>query len=108
MQHPDTTLRLVATISRTTRIEKQLPIAFLIVWDMAMPEDNHTGVEKFLACHTCARGRITENMHNADSATANDDLAFNGQDQHHFLPLNIALHSHHRRNRLQLIDDSQN
>ena len=46
-EHANTTLRLTTAVIGTTGIEDELAIVLLIVGNMAVPEDDDTGIGKF-------------------------------------------------------------
>src|SRR5579875_1181031 len=79
MQETDAAGGLTAAVVGAARIEEQLTIIFLVIGYMGMPKDHHTRMRKFPSCHLCMGRSIAQDMHNADAAAANYDLAFNGQ-----------------------------
>lgn len=68
--------------------------------DMTVAEDDTAGIGKFLACHMGTITRIAQDMHNADSAMPNHNLALYWQLLYYLFLLDIALHSYHGRNGL--------
>jgi hypothetical protein len=108
VQHPDTTFWLAPTVSSAPRVEQQQPIVLVIPGDMTVPEHYTARVGKLLACHALTMMCIAQDMHDTDSAMPNHNLALNRQLLYYLVPLDIALHGYHRRNRLQFCNDPQN
>jgi hypothetical protein len=72
---------------------------------VAVTKDDNASIRKFLAGHTGTITCIAQDMHYTDSAMPNHNLALNRQLLYYLVPLDIALHSHHGRNRLQFCND---
>src|SRR5258708_9041680 len=107
IQHPDTTFWLAAPVSSAPRVEQQQPLVLLVPGDMTVAEDDTAGIGKFLAGHTLTITCIAQDMHDTDSSISNHNFTLNRQLLYYLVPLDIALHSHHGRNRLQFCNDPQ-
>src|SRR5260370_34885573 len=68
---------------------------------MTVPKDHAASTWKLLACHALTGTRIAQDMYNADSTVPNHNLAFDRQRSNYLFLLDIPLHSHHGRYRLQ-------
>ena len=68
--------------------------------DMTVPEHYTASIGKLPTCHALTMMCIAQDMHNADSAMPNHNLALNRQLLYYLVPLDIALHSHHGRDGL--------
>ncbi len=107
VQYTDTALWLAPTVGSASRVEQQQPVVLVVPGDMTVPEHYTARVGKLLAGHTGTITRIAQDMHYTDSAMPNHNLALHRQLLYYFVPLDIALHSHHGRNRLQFCNDPQ-
>src|SRR5690348_15757782 len=70
-----------------------------------MPEHYDTRRGKLLPRHTRAIMRLAQDMHNPNATMPHYDFAFDRQFQPYLFVLNVALHSHHRRNGLQFVEN---
>src|SRR5258708_16067203 len=68
---------------------------------MTVPKDHAASIWKLLARHALTGMRIAQDMYNADPTVSNHNLAFDRQRSNYLFLLDIALHSHHGRYRLQ-------
>ena len=73
--------------------------------DMTVPEHYTASIGKLPACHALTMMCIAQDMHYTDSAMPNHNFALHRQLLYYLVPLDIALHSHHGRNRLQFCND---
>ena len=76
MQHPNTAPWLPTPISRTPRVEEQLPVVFLVVGCVGMSVDDDASMGKFLASYTGTSGAMTQDMDDANSAMPNQNFPF--------------------------------
>ena len=78
-----------------------------IIGDMAMPKYHDMGIWKFAASGASVAGSIAKNMYDANLAISHGNFAFDRQLRNHLFTLNIALHRHNGRYRLQLSNNPQ-
>jgi len=80
---------------------------FLVVGNVAMPEDDNTRQGKFSPRRTRPVPRLIQNMNDPDATIAHHDFALDRQLLYYLVALNIALHGHDGRKRLQLGENRQ-